>query len=267
MKRGKTLQGKVIVNTRATHQAAKLDVQIWACGGTPLSYPCIAIQAPDDSSAFDAAIDRLMANHYDWLVITSENTALSLQQRLQARAIDLSGGPFRVAAIGAHTAEAIGDYLALAVDLIPDEQIAEALADALLAQKAQRVLLPESAIARPTLAQRLRDGGVQVHDVTAYETVCGSGGIDMISALHNHQIHAITFTSSSTVSYFVQRWQAENPNEALAPYLTGICMAYIGPKTAATAHDHHLPVTVTATDYSLEGLMYGLVAYYHNLDL
>jgi hypothetical protein len=49
------LDGKFIVNTRATHQAKGLNTLLRMRGAVPLDYPCIAIAPPEDSVLLDAA--------------------------------------------------------------------------------------------------------------------------------------------------------------------------------------------------------------------
>ena len=61
----------------------------------------------------------------------------------------------------------------------------------------------------------------------------------------------ITFTSSSTVTNFVQA--------AGAAALDGVRLASIGPVTSATARRHGLTVTVEATPYTTDGLVTALV--------
>ena len=240
---------KTIVNTRATHQAKALDALILKYGATPLAYPCIDIIPPADSSELDQGIRDLIAGKFDWLVLTSANTVYSLAQRLSALGLRLPS-TFKTAVIGTATAEAAQTMLGLHIDLIPAEQVAESLAVALLDQSARRVFLPESAIARPTLAQALPD----VHTVTAYETVCGSGGI----IFKDQPVDVVTFTSSSTVTCFIQRLEAEGTS----PLSADVCVACIGQKTANTAREHGLSVTITPQEYTLDAMMAAISQYF-----
>ncbi|MBZ0295909.1 MAG: uroporphyrinogen-III synthase [Anaerolineae bacterium] len=253
------LRDKRIVNTRALHQAQAFDDLIAARGAQPLSYPCIAIQPSADSRALDAALQQL--DQFDWLVITSANTVMALAARAEALGIDLARyAALRVGAIGPATAEAARTQLGLTCDLMPEEYIAEALAETLRPIAGARIFLPESAIARPTLAQMLTEAGAEVTVVTAYETVCGSGGVDLPALLAQGAVDAVTFTSSSTVRCFVERL----PDDAA---LDGLCMACIGPKTARTAHEYGLKPVVSAATHTLEGILDALAAYYRSQDI
>jgi uroporphyrinogen III methyltransferase / synthase len=61
----------------------------------------------------------------------------------------------------------------------------------------------------------------------------------------------ITFTSSSTVTNFVQA--------AGSPPLEGVKVASIGPVTSATARKYEIPVTVEASTYTIDGLIEAMV--------
>lgn len=253
------LDGMAIVNTRAIHQAAEFDDLIRSRGGIPLSYPCIAIKPPDDTDHLDAAIEQLLNGYFDWLVLTSANTVWSLAQRLYDLNIEFPAEPgFRTAAIGSSTQQAVESYLHLTVDLTPDEFIAESLADAVIAQNGKRIFLPISSIARPILAQKLSDHDTEVHTVTAYQTVKGSGGIDLPSRLLQNEPTVITFTSSSTVTYFVERLINEGGADI---DLKNLCVASIGPKTSKTAEEIGMKAIIEAEHYTLEGILNGIEAH------
>ncbi len=237
-----TLTGKYVVNTRALHQAETLDRLIRERDGIPVSFPCIAIQPPNDPSELDAALERLVSGAYDWLLLTSANTVYSLAQHTQALA---DSGAFKTAAIGPSTAQAARDQLGLSVDLIPNEHIAEALAQVVLAEGGKHIFLPESGIAQPGLREQLMAGGVHVDGIVAYQTVCGSGGVD----LYAQPLDIIIFTSSSTVQGFVERTQSNRPP------LDEVMVVCIGPKTAQTAQDLGFSLVMVPETYTLEGML------------
>lgn len=254
------LAGKRIVNTRAAHQAAELDDLLRERGSQPISYPCIAIVPPGDLTDLDQTLCDLVDGRYDWLVLTSPNTVQALAKRMAAlnRSIP-DPAPFHTAAVGPSTAEIAQKMLGLHIHVVPDEYIAEALADALDLAAGTRVLLPESAIARPTLAQAIRKSGAHVTVVTAYQTGIGTGGADVPHMLAQRRIDAVVFTSSSTVTNFVERLQQEggNPDD-----LRGTCIACIGPKTETTAREQGLDVSLVSESHTLEGLIASLESYF-----
>jgi uroporphyrinogen-III synthase len=254
------LAGKRVVNTRASHQAAELDALLQARGAEPVSYPCIDILPPEDTAALDSGLCAVAAGEYGWLIFTSENTALSLARRLGALGIAPSTfNSTGIAAIGPKTAQAAQNLLGVKVDLIPDEHVAEALAESLKRQAARRVFLPQSNLARTVLEDELKAAGFDVTAVDAYRTVIGSGGADVPHLLAGHQVDAVIFTSGSTVDYFLDRLAAEGG--ALAD-LEAVCLACIGRVTATALEKHNLKPTLVPSTYTLEGLLMEMEHYY-----
>jgi uroporphyrinogen-III synthase len=253
------LIGKTIVNTRAAHQAEGLNTLMRSRGAIPVDYPCIATAPPQDSTLLDTSLVALEGGYFDWLVLTSANTVLALAERLQVLGFGLTGKTFRTAAIGTATAEAVRAQLGVELFDLPPHYVAESLAEHLPVETGTRVLLPESAIARPTLADKLSARGASVSVVDAYQTVCGQGGVDVPRLLAQHQIDALTFTSSSTVTYFLERLHKEGGQQEDALM---VCAACIGPKTAATAREYGFKVLTTAAEHTLDGLMEALATYF-----
>ena len=253
------LSGKYIVNTRAAHQAETLNNLLRAKGAVPLDYPSIAIIPPENSSRLDAALFDLVIGRFDWLILTSANTVFALAQRLNALGLTLAGTAFRTAAVGPATAEATQEQLHLERVDLPAEYFAESLAHSLPIESGTRVLLPESTIARPALANILSARGAEVSVVAAYQTICGQGGVDVPQLLAQKQIDALTFTSSSTVTYFLERFSEEGGKREDAFEVYAAC---IGSKTAATAHDCGFTVLTTPAEHTLDGLLKALGEYF-----
>src|SRR5207245_1887132 len=158
---------------------------------------------------------------YDWVVFTSANAVDRLSALLHD-ARDLSG--VRVAAIGPGTAAAVGRFGVVA-DLVPDRYVAESVAEAFPFGSGS-VLLPRAAVARDVLPESLRAKGWRVDVVEAYRTRPVEPSATALAEAA--KADAITFTSSSTVTNFVQMAGLD----AVAPVV--VC---IGPVTAATARD------------------------------
>lgn len=253
------LAGKRIVNTRAVHQAEALNTLLRQRDAVPLPYPCIAITPPDDPTLLDAALFDLASGQYEWLVLTSANTVLAIAERLATLGLTLDGGKFHTAAIGPATADAIRQNLGLTITDLPAEYIAESLAGHLPLQVGERVLLPESTLARPTLAEHLTARGANVTVVTAYQTVCGTGGAAIPHLLEQGQVDMLTFTSSSTVTYFLERLKNEGGRLETA---YGVPTACIGPKTVTTAQASGFSVLDIPTDHTLVGLVAMLETYF-----
>jgi uroporphyrinogen-III synthase len=170
-------------------------------------------------------------------------------------------GRFAVAAIGAATAEAAGRLLGLSVQLVPDEFVAEALAEALAGRLSVggRVLICQADIGRPVLAEALRARGIAVTSVVAYRTVIGRGGVDLPALLADRQVDAITFTSPSTVRNLFARLAAEGGDP---DHLADVCVACLGPVTADAARRHGLSVHVLPEQHTIPALVEALEAYF-----
>ena len=242
---GRPLFGRRVVVTRARAQASSLVERLTGLGAETVELPTIEIaDAADGGEGLGAAADRL--GTYDWVVFTSVNAVDRLFGGVRdARAFGLA----RVAAVGPGTATALAGRGVVA-DLVPETAMAESLVEALpRASGAGRVFLPQAADARPVLAEGLRAKGWQVDVVEAYRTVAARPSEDALAAAT--KADAIAFTSSSTVT----SWLALVGAGALPPVV-----ACIGPVTAATASEHGVPVTIVATEHTVDGLVDALVA-------
>jgi uroporphyrinogen-III synthase len=88
---------------------------------------------------------------------------------------------------------------------MPASYRAVELAAAMAVQPGERVLIPQSEIASPDLAEALRAKGAIVTTVTAYRTIAGSGGVNLPALLARGEVDAIVFASSSAVDGFFAR--------------------------------------------------------------
>jgi uroporphyrinogen-III synthase len=253
------LADRRIINTRAPHQAGALDAILRAHGAVPLEYPCIDIVPAEDNTAFDASLRSLMAGDYAWLVLTSINTVLAVARRLGALGLSLAGARVRVAAIGPATREAARELLGVDADIVPEKFVAESLGDAIPVRRGEKVFLPESEIARPVLAEMLRARGAGVDVVVAYHTGRGRGGADIPSLLEQGAVDAVTFTSTSTVTNFLERIGREGGS---LPRALGLCAACIGPVTADAARENGFRNIVVPGEYTLAGMTEALEGYF-----
>jgi uroporphyrinogen-III synthase len=226
-------------------------------GAMPLLYPCLAIWLPEDTGALDTALKDAAVGEYDRLLLTSANTVYILAQRLADLGITLSG--LSTVAIGPKTAEAAETLLGVDVTLVARKHVAESLAEEMAPVSGERLVLPQSTIARPVLAEKLAADGAWVTVVDAYHTGLGQGGEPVPDLLAGNAIEAITFTSSSTVTNFLQRLDKDGGDRH---QLAGVCLAAIGPVTATTMTKSALSVDVLADDYTLAGLVDALAAHF-----
>ena len=259
------LMGKRVVVTRALHQAAELNDLLIAWGAIPVSYPCIDIIPPEDTDLLDTAIRNIASGEYDFVVLTSANVACVFEARIRHLHLDVERlRTTFFACVGSGTAAAAKELLGVDVGLVASEQIAESLADELadIIDPGERVLLPQSELARPILRDQLVAMGAKVDAVTAYRTVLGSGGVALRPMLAAGLIDAVTLTSTSTVKYLLRRLAGEGGGKQ---DLSGVCIACIGPVTADAAHDAGIPVDVVPEEYTLRAMVAALADFLRDM--
>jgi uroporphyrinogen III methyltransferase / synthase len=256
------LHGRRIVVTRARAQASGFLERLRAMGADAVELPVIAVEPAAEQRDLDAALDRLAAaprqERASWAVFTSANAVELVWDACERTGRDARGfAGTRLVAIGPETAAALHRH-GLRADLVPEEYVAEAVAEAMLGAgvAGARVWLPRAAMARDVLPDRLRAAGAEVEVLPLYRTVLPAGTAATLAALLDAgPVDAVTFTSSSTVQHFLGALDGR-------PFPEGAVAACIGPVTARTAREAGLPVTVVATEYTTAGLAAALAAHF-----
>lgn len=257
------LAGKRILITRTREQASTFAAVLEAAGAEVVEFPTITIVPPDTWGPLDAAIGRL--REYQWVIFTSSNGVRFFWERLRhaGRDVrDLHG--ITVCAIGPATAAALSG-LGVRADLVPAEFKAEALVEAIGAFtggiRGARVLLARAAEAREVLPEELTRLGAQVDVVPAYRTIRSGPEAEPVRAmLRDGNIHAVTFTSSSTVTHFL-----ELVGEEARDLLRRVVVASIGPITAETAARHGIPSDIVPEKYTIPALAEALVRHFQTI--
>jgi uroporphyrinogen III methyltransferase/synthase len=251
------LFGKRILVTRAREQASALSNLLRAQGAEPVEFPVIRIAPVADTRELDAALCQ-NPSPYSWIVFTSANAVRVIHKRLDALGLDARAfGKARIAAIGPATADALR-AIGLRADFVPSRFVAEAVAEEWPEREmvGHHVLLPRAKDARELLPNRLREMGAVVDVVTAYEAVMDAEAAKEIRAqLHAGAIHAVTFTSSSTVRNFVE----SIGRECIPELLRKTKVACIGPITAQAARELGIIPDIEAQEHTMEGLVEALV--------
>ncbi|MHB1127824.1 MAG: uroporphyrinogen-III C-methyltransferase [Bacillota bacterium] len=253
------LFGKRIVVTRAKDQAGSMMDKIEALGGEPWEFAAIGVEEPEDFGPMDRSIANI--GTYDWIIFTSVNGVEYFFRRMRyfnrdTRALHRT----KLGAIGPRTREELESH-GLLVDFVPDKYVAEAVAEGLRVENMEgvRVLLPRADIARQVLPETLREQGAHVDVVHAYRTVKGRGDVTALrEELQDRAVHAVTFTSSSTARNFAELL----PSGELHELMRGVTVASIGPVTSRTVRELGLTVDVEAEEYTVDGLIRALVAYF-----
>ncbi len=247
------LSGRRIVVTRARTQASELSARLQALGAEVIEAPAIRIEPLDDAPLV-AALDRL--GTYRWVVFTSRNAVEIVWRALRARGRDARAfAGARLAAIGPGTAGALEER-GLMVDVIPERYVAEGVVAALRDDpgvRGARILLPNAEGARDVLPAELRALGAVVDEVSVYRTVPDPAGAAVArAALERGEVDAITFTSGSTVRFFVAAVGLQAARRAR--------LASIGPITSETARRAGLTVDAEAREATIPSLVEAVLA-------
>jgi uroporphyrinogen III methyltransferase/synthase len=248
------LFGQTIVVTRTREQASELSSHLANLGANVIEAPTIELVPAMDQTAVEQALTE--AQHFDWIVFTSQNGVTHTKRRLFDLNLDARAfGNAKIAAIGNATSAAIRDELGLRVDLCPTSFVAEALADVL--EKAgeirgKRFLLLRADIARAVLRERLQQGAAtEVRDVAIYETKPTAGlAEELTTSLATGDVKWVTFTSSSTAKNLAALLGSDYRSR-----LSNVKLASIGPVTSGTLRELGLEPTVEAKTYDVAGLV------------
>ncbi len=244
------LFGKRIMVTRPREQAGDLAERLRDLGAEVLWQPAIEIVDPPDFGPLDRALADLQ--RYDWIVFSSVNGVKYFVDRLFARGGDIRRlGYSRIAAVGATTAEALGQYH-VQVDRIPEYFRAEALADALVSEaRGRRFLLVRASRGRQVLSERLSAAGADVHQVVAYtsrDVVEADPAV--LESLDSGAVDWITVTSSAIAQALVRLFGER---------LRKTRLASISPITSQTLRELGFEPAVEASEYTAEGLLAAIV--------
>jgi uroporphyrinogen III methyltransferase/synthase len=253
------LFGKGIVITRPERQADDLACLLSAEGANPIAFPTIKIVPPASWQELDESIDKLAT--YDWLIFTSANGVQFFFQRLREKQKDIRDlKGIKICCIGPATALQI-ENKGIKVDLVPEQFIAEGILQSFAAMdlKVKKILIPRAAKARDVLPEGLKKLGASVDVVTTYQTVnSGRKKEELLALISDNKVDVITFTSSSTVTNFVEIMGADFKLPA------NINVACIGPVTAETAKKAGFKIDITHEKYTMAGLVQSLINYVKN---
>ncbi len=252
------LSGKRIVITRRREQCGGLREALGALGAEVVEIPTIEIRSPASWEPLDQAIRRI--GEFDYLLLTSVNGVLNFLARLRACGCDVHDlAGLQVGAIGPATAAELAQA-GVSVNFVPKEYRAEGLLESLSNHdlRGKAFLIPRAKVARDLVPRVLAERGARVEVVEAYETVTPSYAPGEIERFLTPRPHAITFTSSSTVSNFAKLMDEGRLCEALA----GIALASIGPVTSDTVRKLGLEVNVQAKESTIQGLVQAIQDYF-----
>ena len=245
----KPLFGKKIVVTRSREQASALVKRLSELGAEVITFPAIKIKPLKVFSALDAEIKRLAG--YNWVVFTSANGVEVFFNRIKKLGVDarrFAGA--KVAAIGPATAEALRAR-GIEADIVPAKYVSEEILKALGKVRGQKILLPRAAAARDALHAGLKSAGALVTEIPTYNTLPDRGNIaELRGLLAAGEISLITFTSSSTVTGFLESFKGADKK-----FLQSAAMGSIGPVTSGTLKTLGFKPAFEAKHYTIPGLV------------
>jgi uroporphyrinogen-III synthase len=193
------------------------------------------------------------ARDFDWLVVTSANAVRVIAERLTALGLGArSLAHVKCAAVGPSTADALR-ALGLAVDVVPERYVGDALAEALKDRvRGQRVLLVRAAVARDVVPDALVAAGADLTIVDAYRTVVPADAVERARAIFRDRSlpDAVVFTSGSTVTHLLDVLR-----DAGLSFPREVACVSIGPLTSVALRDAGLVVAAEAETASLDALV------------
>lgn len=248
------LFGRRIIVTRTRHQAGGLTKELSKLGADVIELPTIKIVEPQNPMLFGELVQD--CHTYDWIVFTSPNGVdafFTMFYKLYNDARSIGG--VRIACIGPGTADKVKQYH-MAVDLMPDKYVAEALVKKFKDEENvenQTILWVKAEEAREVVISELTKQGAIVDEGIAYRTVPETeDNQPAITRMNEEGADIITFTSSSTVECFF---------DLGLKLPEGIKIASIGPVTSETLRKRGLRIDIEAKEFSIPGLVKAIEAY------
>ncbi len=249
----KALKRRRIVVTRPRAQARGLGESLRKAGARVLFAPLIKILPPRSYAGLDAALRRWP--DFDCAVFSSRNAVDSFFSRVRRLRLRPQA-PRRVFAVGPATAASLRER-GWKPQGLPQRYDAAALGRAMGEVRGWRILIPRSELARDELPRLLRRRGARVVCADAYRPAADPAGARRLRAAAKTGLHAVTFTSPSTVDGFVGALGLRAARR-LARRAVPVS---IGPVTSAALRRHGIR-PLQASEATAEGLVAGLAAHF-----
>lgn len=207
-------------------------------GVTPIADPMLEIIPTGESPRRDA----------DVVVLTSRTGADLVAEN------EWESGSAAVCAIGEATASALRSA-GFSVDLTPEVYSSAGLVDALREDvDGTRIEVARSDHGNPLLLDGLREAGGYVHETTLYELRRPRGAGESTEIAASGHLDAALFTSSLTVSHFLDAAEDRGIREETLSGLQGGVVGVIGEPTKETAVEAGIPVDIVAPRADFESL-------------
>lgn len=253
------LGGKQVLITRPKQNSSRLAEQLRSLGAQVIELPAIVTEAIEPNKKLEEAMQCFgRRGSEEWLVFTSPVGVQTFFEQMGKHRLDMRNlfrGPaeIKVAAIGSATEKAVQAF-GLQADLVPRVYCAAALGEELskIAKPGSFVTILRAKEGSEELVPPLEQVGIRVEDIALYETKYQTHEHirEKITNLFDlGEIHAVTFTSASTVKGFVHAMQLQD--------YSGILAFCIGEQTAACAREYGMDIRIAkqATIESLTELL------------
>jgi uroporphyrinogen III methyltransferase/synthase len=239
--------------TRSRGQANQLADKLTELGADVIELPTIRFAEPTDRQAIADVLFEL--NSYEWLIFTSPNGVTSFFDYFFKGFDDLRDlGGARIAAVGPGTAAKLKD-LHLRVDVMPEESVSSKIVGALLKEQTienVKIAILRAEVANRELPNELEKHGAIVDDIACYKTLPETEDLTgAVAKFTETGADWITFTSSSTVNHFHQRFDLNK----ICQRFPQIKLASIGPETSKTIRNLKLEPTVEPKEHNINGLV------------
>ena len=246
---GKPLFGKNVIVTRSRAQSSEMSEQIRELGGNPIEFPTIKI-VPINEKACDEKIRNI--ENYTHIIFTSINGVEVFFEGMKRCGKDARAfGNLHITVVGEGTRKVLSER-GLEADFVPKKYVGEELVEGLIPflDKKSKILLPRSKNARMYVAEELSKI-CTVDEIHSYETIREDHeDIDIVDLLEQNKIDYITFTSSTTVQYFLEKVGVSQLNA-----INRAKTISIGPQTSKKAVDLGIAVDMEAEEYTIPGII------------
>lgn len=237
------LANKRIVVTRSQQEAAGTINQLTQLGATAIAFPTIK-HIP--LLAAIETLERYDFSQLDWLLLTSRQAVLYVAPFLSQLPPSV-----QIAVSGSQTAAVLRRF-GQEPAIIPDSFIGESLVAAIGDIRGKHILFPRAKQGRQEIIDQLFARGGMVKEIPLYDTVSALPDLDAFNLLAQG-VDCITFTSPTTVRYFVELTKEKHISATIA------C---IGTVTAAEATKQGFVVDIIPETFTVNGLITAIVQYY-----
>ncbi len=243
--KGKEFEGKIIGITRPEERVKDAVAIVEEHGGTAIVAPTLELQVSNTQSLIQLCE---MAGELDWLIFTSPTGIISVFKHCSDLKSRLNPN-CKIAVIGPRTENYL-EKKGLKADIVPESYTAEGLLECFEDHdlKNKKIGIPRTLAARDALPTGLKAMGADVFVAEAYKSELPQDRTkvnQLIEAILNKKIHALTFTSTLTAKNLFDMLD-ETKKQDVVDILKGedVVVAVIGPVTAMPLQELDIDVLI-----------------------